>query len=71
MISPFGKIPLFIYFFNMDYIAKVNVLLPLIIAVFIGTNLGKYILAFIPETLFKRMFKILLTIIAIRLIFLF
>ena len=71
MISHLGKIPLFIYFFNMDYFAKTNVLLPLIIAVFIGTNLGKNILAFIPETLFKRIFKILLTIIAVRLIFLF
>ena len=71
MISHLGKIPLFIYFFNMDYFAEMTVLLPLIIAVFLGTNLGKHILAFIPELTFKKIFKILLTIIAVRLIFLY
>lgn len=71
VISHSGKIPLFIYFFNMNYFAEVNTLGPLILAVFIGTNLGKYILKFIPEALFMKMFKALLTIISIRLIFLF
>lgn len=68
VISHLGKIPLFIYFFKMDYFAEVNVLLPLIIAVFIGTNLGKHFLTYIPETLFKKIFKILLTLISIKLV---
>ena len=68
MISHLGKIPLFIYFFNVNYINESQVLLPLIIAVFLGTNFGKYILQFIPETLFKKLFRYALLIIAIRLI---
>ena len=68
MITHLTKIPLFIYFFNMDYIQQYHILLPLIIAVFIGTNFGKYILSMIPEKLFKKLFKIVLFIIAIRLI---
>ena len=69
MITHFGKIPLFIYFFNMNYIAEYKTLLPLIAAVFLGTNLGKKILQFIPENIFRILFKTALTIIAIRLIF--
>ena len=68
MITHFTKIPLFIYFFNMNYKSELNVLLPLIIAVYLGTNFGKRILSFIPEKLFKKLFKITLFIIAIRLI---
>ena len=68
MITHFTKIPLFIYFFDMDYIAELNILLPLILAVYFGTNFGKKILSFIPEALFKKLFKITLFIIAIRLI---
>jgi len=68
MITHFSKIPLFIYFFNMDYRTEVDILLPLILAVYIGTNFGKKILSFIPELLFKKLFKITLFIIAIRLI---
>ncbi len=68
MITHFTKIPLFIYFFNMNYNAEWNILLPLIIAVYLGTNFGKRILSFIPEKLFKKLFKITLFIIAIRLI---
>tara|TARA_B110000014_G_C20035941_1_gene538187 strand:+ start:270 stop:1016 length:747 start_codon:yes stop_codon:yes gene_type:complete len=68
MITHFTKIPLFIYFFNMNYKSELNVLLPLIIAVYLGTNFGKKILSFIPEKLFKKLFKITLFIIAIRLI---
>ena len=68
MITHLSKIPLFIYFFNVNYIEEYNILLPLTAAVFIGTNFGKKILSFIPELLFKKLFKITLFIIAIRLI---
>ena len=68
-ISHAGKIPLFIFFFQFDYLAEVEVLFPLIIAVFIGTNLGKQILAFIPEKVFQLLFRGALTVIAIKLIF--
>ena len=68
MITHLSKIPLFIYFFNMNYKSELNILLPLIIAVYLGTNFGKKILSFIPEKLFKKLFKITLFIIAIRLI---
>tara|TARA_Y100000994_G_C15691685_1_gene441781 strand:- start:569 stop:1252 length:684 start_codon:yes stop_codon:yes gene_type:complete len=68
MITHCTKIPLFIYFFNMNYINEYQILLPLICAVFIGTNFGKYILKMIPEELFKKLFKTALFLIAIRLI---
>ena len=68
MITHCTKIPLFIYFFNMNYINEYQILLPLICAVFIGTNFGKYILQMIPEELFKKLFKTALFLIAIRLI---
>jgi len=69
MITHLTKIPLFIYFFNVNYLEEYTILLPLILAVFLGTNFGKKILSFIPEKLFKKLFKITLLIIAIRLIF--
>jgi len=68
MITHFSKIPLFIYFFNVSYINEYKILLPLIISVFIGTTFGKYLLEYIPEELFKKLFRGALTIIAIRLI---
>lgn len=68
MITHCTKIPLFIYFFNMNYINEYQILLPLICAVFIGTNFGKYILQMIHEELFKKLFKAALFLIAIRLI---
>ena len=68
MITHLSKIPLFIYFFNMNYKTELNILVPLIIAVYIGTNFGKKILSFIPENLFRKIFKLTLFIIAIRLI---
>ena len=40
----------------------------MVAAVFIGTNIGKKILSFIPEKLFKQLFRLALLIIAIRLI---
>ena len=67
-ISHAGKIPLFIFFFQFDYYAKMEVLIPLVIAVFIGTNFGKNILAFIPEKVFQLLFRGALMVIAIKLI---
>ena len=37
-------------------------------SVLIGTKFGKYLLAMIPEKLFKKIFKLTLFIIAIKLI---
>lgn len=71
MITHFTKIPLFIYFFNMSYSTEFKTILPLIFAVYIGTNFGKKILTFIPELLFKKIFKITLLIIAMRLILIY
>lgn len=68
MITHFTKIPLFIYFFNVNYIDEYSILIPLILSVYIGTNLGKKILSFIPERIFKILFKVCLTMIALRLI---
>ena len=68
MITHLTKIPLFIFFFNVNYFKEYKILLPLIIAVFIGTNFGKKILGMIPEKLFNKLFKTTLFIIAIRLI---
>ena len=70
MITHLTKIPLFIYLFDVNYRDELNMLFPLIIAVFIGTNFGKKILSFIPEELFKKLFRIALFIIALRLIIL-
>ena len=67
-ITHLGKIPLFLVFFNFNYINEYKILIPLVIAVFIGTNFGKQILYFIPENIFRKAFKFVLTIIAIRLI---
>ena len=67
-ISHTGKIPLFIIFFKFNYFTELAVLMPLIIAVFIGTNFGKQVLQFIPEQVFRLLFKGALTLIAIKLI---
>ena len=67
-ISHIGKIPLFILFFNFNYFSEMKILIPLTIAVFIGTNVGKQILQFIPEKIFRLLFRGTLTIIAIKLI---
>ena len=67
-ISHIGKIPLFIIFFKFDYFTELAVLIPLIIAVLIGTNFGKRILQFIPEQIFRILFKGALTLIALKLI---
>ncbi len=67
-ISHIGKMPLFMLFFDFNYYSEIELLLPLTIAVFIGTNVGKKVLGFIPEKLFRIMFKTTLTLIAIKLI---
>ena len=68
IITHIGKIPIFMYFFNVNYIEQYTILLPLIISVYIGTNVGKKLLGSISEKTFKIFFKVCLTIIAIRLI---
>ena len=68
MITHFGKIPIFIYFFNFKYIENFYIIFPLSIAVIIGTKLGKKILGFIPEEIFVKLFRIVLFLIAIKLI---
>ena len=67
-ISHTGKIPLFILFFKFNYFTELKILIPLTIAVFLGTNFGKQILQFIPENIFRILFKVALTLIAIKLI---
>ena len=68
VISHLGKIPLFIILFNVNYIAEMSTLLPLVISVFIGTNVGKQVLGFIPENIFRMLFKSALFLIALKLI---
>ncbi len=67
-ISHFGKIPLFILFFEFNYFSELGILGPLTVAVFVGTNVGKQVLQFIPEKAFLLLFRGALTIIAIKLI---
>ena len=68
MITHLTKIPLFIYFFNVNYLDEYSILIPLILSVYLGTTLGKKILNFIPENFFSILFKACLTMIALRLI---
>ncbi|MBC8310752.1 MAG: sulfite exporter TauE/SafE family protein [Candidatus Marinimicrobia bacterium] len=68
MISHLGKIPLFIIFFQFYYVQSYDLLLPMVVAVFLGTNVGKKILNFIPEAMFRQLFRLALFFIAIRLI---
>ena len=67
-ITHLTKIPLFIYFFKVNYTNEYKILIPLILSVYLGTYFGKKILSFIPEQLFTRLFKTALFIIAMRLI---
>ena len=68
IITHIGKIPIFMYFFHVNYIKEYSLIVPLIAAVYIGTNIGKKLLGSISEKTFKMLFKVCLTIIAIRLI---
>ncbi len=63
-----GKMPIFFIFFNVSYKEDWSVLLPLVVAVYFGTKIGKMMLGKIPEALFQNIFKALLTLIAVRLI---
>jgi len=67
-ITHITKIPIFMYFFSVNYFKYIDILLPLSLAVFIGTNFGKIILGFIPEKIFIIIFKTCLAIIAVRLV---
>ena len=68
IITHIGKIPIFMYFFNFRYTEHYTILLPLIISVYIGTNIGKKLLSKLSENTFKLFFKISLTLIAIHLV---
>jgi uncharacterized membrane protein YfcA len=63
-----GKIPIFIFLFNVNYITDWKVLLPLVIAVYFGTKFGKKMLGKLPESIFQTLFRFALTLIAVRLI---
>ena len=67
-IGHLGKMPIFIYFFGVNYLHHWSVLLPLVIAVYFGTKIGKKSLGLLSEQFFKKLFRLVLTIIAIRLI---
>ena len=69
-IGHLGKIPIFIFLFNVNYLADWKVILPLVLAVYCGTKFGKMMLGKLPEETFKILFKIALTLIGIRLILL-
>ena len=69
-IGHLGKMPIFIFLFGVDYFEDWSVILPLVLAVFIGTKFGKGMLGKLPEATFKKLFRIVLTLIAIRLIIL-
>ena len=68
IISHLGKVPIFIFYFDLDYFDHLELLLPLMISVYVGTIIGKRLLGFISEKSFKILFKISLSIIAARLI---
>jgi len=63
-----GKIPIFTFLFNVNYITDWKVLLPLVIAVYFGTKFGKKMLGKLPESIFQTLFRFALTLIAVRLI---
>ena len=68
IITHLGKVPIFVFFFNLNYFEYSTILFPLMISVYIGTNIGKKLLGYIPEKTFRMVFKISLTIIALKLI---
>ena len=68
VISHLGKIPIFIFLFDLNYLNEYRLLTPLIISVYLGTYFGKKILSNIKESVFHILFKIALTIIAIKLL---
>jgi len=68
-ISHIIKISLF-GFIGINIFAYWNVLLYLCLAVIVGTILGKKLLTKMSDVVFKRIFKVMLTIIALRIIIL-
>ena len=68
IVSHLGKVPIFIYFFELEYSKHLELLLPLMISVYFGTIIGKKLLGLVSEKNFKILFKICLSIIAVRLI---
>jgi uncharacterized membrane protein YfcA len=68
-ISHIIKIPLF-GFIGANILVYWNILLYLFLAVIIGTIVGKNVLNKMSEVTFKKIFKMILTIIALRLIIL-
>ncbi len=67
-VGHLGKMPIFIFLFGVNYFSEWAVLLPLVVAVYIGTTLGKRMLGKLPESTFRILFKVALTLIAIRLL---
>ena len=65
---PLGKIPIFILLFDLNYLNEYSLLIPLIMSVYLGTYFGREILLNIKESVFKILFKVALTIIAIKLL---
>ena len=63
-----GKIPIFIFLFNVNYVSDWKIIIPLVIAVYFGTKFGKKMLGKLPESIFQTIFRVALTIIALRLI---
>ena len=68
VISHLGKIPIFIFLFGVNYFEQYEILVPLIIAVYVGTYIGKKILSYIPEKTFELIYRVCLTAIAIKLV---
>ena len=48
-VGHLGKMPIFIFLFGMNYFSEWSILLPLVVAVYIGTKLGKRMLGKLPE----------------------
>ncbi|MBC8345428.1 MAG: sulfite exporter TauE/SafE family protein [Candidatus Marinimicrobia bacterium] len=67
-VGHLGKMPIFIFLFDVNYLSEWTILLPLVFAVYFGTKLGKRMLGKLPEATFKLIFKIVLALIAVRLI---
>ena len=63
-----SKIPIFIYFFNINYFTEIKIIAPLILAVYVGTYFGKIFLKNIKEKSFRKLFRIILFFLALRLI---
>ena len=54
VISHLGKIPIFIFLFDLNYLSEYKLLTPLIISVYLGTYFGKKILSNIHTIIIKK-----------------